>query len=163
MKAWWETLSVRERGLIAGGMILALILLIYVLAWEPFRTSDRQLRQSVAAQRADLAWMRQAAQEIKRLDAASNRSKSAPDGRSLLTVVDQTARAGGLETALRRIAPQGDDKLSIQLDGVEFDKLVPWLGTLEREHRITIVNLSVDRAGVGGLVNARAILQGVRP
>jgi general secretion pathway protein M len=163
MKAWWETLSVRERGLVAGGMVLVLALLVYFYAWEPFRTSDRQLRQSVAKQRADLAWMRQAAQEIKRLSAAGNGAKSTADGRSLLTVVDQTARTAGLGTAMKRIAPQGDDKLSAQLDAVEFDKLIPWLGALEHEHRIAIVNLSVDRTSAGGLVNARVILQGVRP
>lgn len=162
MKAWWETLSARERGLIAGGMAIVLVLLIYALVWEPFRASDRRLRQSVAEQRADLAWMRQAAQEVKRLS-ATGKGSTAPDGRSLLTLVDQTARAAGLGAALKRIAPQGEDKLSAQLDAAEFDKLIPWLGVMERQHQLTIVNLSVDRAGAAGLVNARVILQGARP
>lgn len=163
MKAWWETLSMRERGLVAGGMTLVLILMIYALVWEPFQTSGRLLHQSVAEQRADLVWMRQAAGEVKRLSAAGNGSGSAADGRSLLTLVDQTARAAGLGPALKRLAPQGEDKLSAQLDAVEFDQLIPWLGALEREHRIAIANLSVDRTGTSGRVNARVILQGARP
>jgi general secretion pathway protein M len=64
---------------------------------------------------------------------------------------------------MKRLAPQGEDKLSVQLEAVEFDQLIPWLGALEREHRIAIVNLSVDRAGASGRVNARVILQGARP
>jgi len=161
VKAWWENLSARERGLVVGGIVLTLALLVYALVWEPFRASRRQLQQTVAGQRADLAWMRQAAQEVKRLNSAGA-TQAPSDGRSLLTLVDQTARAAGLGTALKRVAPQGDDKLSAQLDAVEFDKLIPWLGALERDHRIAIVNLSVDRTDAAGLVNARLIL-GTRP
>lgn len=162
MKAWWETLSARERLLVIGGLGLTLALLGYVLVWEPFRTSHRQLQQRVAEQRADLIWMRQAAREVKRLSGNAGTSPTR-DGRSLLTLVDQTARAAGLASALKRVAPQGEDKLSAQLDGVEFDKLIPWLGMLEHDHRIAIVNLSIDRANATGLVNARVILRETRP
>ena len=163
MKAWWESLSLRERGLIGGGMALTLMLLIYALAWQPFRTSYRRLQQSVVEQRADLAWMRQAAQEVQRLSGVSDRgSKITSDGRSLLTRVDQTARAAGFGPALKRIAPQGDDQISVQLEAVEFDKLIPWLAALERNHPVLIVNLTVDRTATAGRVNARLIL-GLRP
>lgn len=162
MKAWWETLSARERLLVIGGLGLTLALLGYALVWEPFRTSHRQLQQRVAEQRADLIWMRQAAREVKRLSGNAGTSLTR-DGRSLLTLVDQTARAAGLASALKRVAPQGEDKLSAQLDGVEFDKLIPWLGMLEHDHRIAIINLSIDRANATGLVNARVILRETRP
>lgn len=162
MKAWWETLSARERLLVIGGLGLTLALMGYALVWEPFRTSHRQLQQRVAEQRADLIWMRQAAREVKRLSGNAGTSPTR-DGRSLLTLVDQTARAAGLASALKRVAPQGEDKLSAQLDGVEFDKLIPWLGMLEHDHRIAIVNLSIDRANATGLVNARVILRETRP
>lgn len=160
MKAWWNSLGDRERVLISGGTVLILAVLGYLLVWEPFQSSHRRLQQSVAEQRADLAWMRQAAREIQRLSDAS-RPKS--DGRSLLTLVDQTARAAGLGAALKQMTPQGDDKLSARLDAVEFDRLLPWLGALEFEYPITLLNLSVDRTETAGLVNARVILQGTRP
>ena len=162
MKAWWESLSARERLLVAGGATLTLALLLYALAWQPFQASSRRLRQSVAEQRAELASMRQMAQEIKQLGGSSGKPLPA-DGRSLLTLVDQTARAAGLGAALKRVTPQGEDRLGVQFDAVEFDKLIPWLGALERDHHIAIINLSVDRATATGLVNARLIVQGGRP
>ncbi|MER2582965.1 MAG: type II secretion system protein M [Candidatus Competibacter sp.] len=161
MKAWWENLGARERGLIVVGTVLVMMLLSYVLAWEPLRNSDRRLRQSVAERRADLAWMRQAAEEIKRLGGAGA-ARPVADNRSLLTLVDQTARAAGLGAALKRVAPQGDDKLSAQLDGAEFDKLIPWLSALERDQAIAIISLNVDRTDAPALVNARVVL-GRRP
>ncbi|MBK8182223.1 MAG: type II secretion system protein M [Candidatus Competibacteraceae bacterium] len=157
MKTWWDSLSLRERGLVGGGVALMLALLLYVLVWEPFRASSRQLRQSVATERADLAWMRQAAQEVKRLSRASV-ARPAGDDRSLLTLVDQTARAAGLGTAMKRVAPQGDDKLSVQLDSADFEKIMPWLSALERDHQLVIVSLTVDRTDTLGLVNARVIV-----
>ncbi len=160
MKAWWDRLEHRERALISGSAMIAMIVLGYVLVWEPFQTSHRRLQQSVAEQRADLAWMRQAAQEIQRLSGAA-RPKS--DGRSLLTLIDQTARTAGIGVALKQMTPQGDDRLSARLDAVEFNKLLPWLGVLEREYPITLINLSVDRTETPGLVNARVIVQGSRP
>ncbi|HUM90344.1 MAG: type II secretion system protein M [Candidatus Competibacter sp.] len=157
MKAWWENLGARERGLIVVGTVLVMMLLSYVLAWEPLRNSDRRLRQNVAERRADLAWMRQAAEEIKRLGGAGA-ARPVADNRSLLTLVDQTARAAGLGAALKRVAPQGDDKLSAQLDGAEFDKLIPWLSGLERDQAIAIISLNVDRTDAPALVNARIVL-----
>ncbi|MBS1220738.1 MAG: type secretory pathway, component PulM [Proteobacteria bacterium] len=160
MKAWWEGLSSRERLLVAGGATLTLVLLLYVIAWQPFQASHRRLRQSVAEQRVELTAMQQMAREIKQLGGSSGKPP-ATEGRSLLTLVDQTARAAGLGTAIKRVTPQGEDRLGVQFDAVEFDKLVPWLGALERDHRIVIVNLSVDRAAAGR-VNARLIVQGSR-
>lgn len=160
MKAWWESLASRERVPISGGAVIALAVLGYLLVWEPLQTRHRQLQRSVAEQRADLAWMRQAAQEIQRLSGAAQPKN---DGRSLLTLVDQTARAAGLGDALKQITPQGGDQLSARLDRVEFDQLLPWLGALEREYPVALVNLSVERAETAGLVNARLLLQGRRP
>ena len=160
MKAWWEGLSSRERLLVAGGATLTMVLLLYVIAWQPFQASHRRLRQSVAEQRVELTAMQQMAREIKQLGGSSGKPP-ATEGRSLLTLVDQTARAAGLGTAIKRVTPQGEDRLGVQFDAVEFDKLVPWLGALERDHRIVIVNLSVDRAAAGR-VNARLIVQGSR-
>jgi len=160
MKAWWEGLGGRERLLTAGGAMLVSALLLYALAWQPFQASHRRLRQSVAEQRVELTAMQQMAREIKQLGGSSGKPP-ATEGRSLLTLVDQTARAAGLGTAIKRVTPQGEDRLGVQFDAVEFDKLVPWLGALERDHRIVIVNLSVDRAAAGR-VNARLIVQGSR-
>ena len=162
MKAWWDGLSRRERHLIGSGMALTLALLIYALAWQPFRASYRRLQQSVAEQRADLAWMQQVAQQVQRLSGAGENAHATADGRSLLTRVDQTARAAGFGPALKRIAPQGNEQLSVQLDAVEFDRLIPWLATLERNQRIVIINLSADRTAAAGRVNVRLIL-GSRP
>lgn len=161
MKAWWNQLSNRERWLVGGGSVLTLLLIVYALIWQPFQKELGRLRQTVAEQRADLAWMRQAAIEAKRLENVQAGPKSQlPEGvrRSLLIVVDQSARAAGLGTAVKRVEPQGDDRVRIWLEQAGFDQLIGWLDTLRQDQGIQTANAVIDRQA-GGRVDARLILQ----
>ena len=166
MKAWWQRLNARERWMVAGGTTLTLLLLLYALVWQPFQSRLQGLRQQVAQQRVELAWMQQAAKEIKRLTGAAgtgSRPAGASEGRSLLTLVDQTAKTAGLGSAVKRVEPQGEDKLRVQLEQVNFDKMILWLGTLKQEHGVIATNVIVDRQTDNGQVNARLVLQGTPP
>lgn len=158
MKAWWGNLNVRERLLIAAGGAFSVALFFYVLVWEPFQISHRRLQQTVAEHRADLAWMQRIAENIKRLRGPETGS-TPTDARSLLTVVDQTVQEAGMGTAMKRVTPQSDDRLSAQLDSIEFNQLISWINKLENQHNIIIANLTVDRTASPGVVNARLVLE----
>lgn len=162
MKHWWQGLAERERRLAGGGAVLALVLLCYALVWQPFQERLKKLRQAVAEGRAELAWMRQAAPEVKRLSglASAASAESRSGGQSLLTLVDQTARTAGLGSALTRVEPQGNEQLKVSLEKASFDTLVRWLGALEQEYGVTVVNGTVDRRSENGQVDARLTLQG---
>ena len=162
MKDWWTSLQDRERWLFGTGTVLALGLSLYALVWSPFLQDLHQLRRGVAEQRAELVWMRAAAREIKRLENSTSDPQlpeHEDEGRSLLTLVDQTARAAGLNQAMRRVEPQGNEKVTVHLEQASFDTLARWLVQLTRGHAIETVNALVDRQAASGLVNARIILQ----
>ncbi len=145
--------------MLAGGGGLGVALMLYVLVWEPWQDTLQRLRTEAAAQRTDLAWMRAAAREIQRLSATREVNAPAhPNGGSLLTVVDRTARAAGLGSALKRVEPQGTDRVRASLEGAAFDTLVRWLGRLEREHGIVTLNAVVDRDAESGRVDARLVM-----
>lgn len=158
-------LSVRERQVLGGGGALALALLLYALVWDPFQKELHRLRETVAQQRADLAWMRQAAADLKRLEetAPVSRTTRRRDGRSLLTLVDETARGAGLGQAVKRVEPQSGDQVRVRLEQVVFDDMIRWLGGLEQEHGVQTVDAVVDRQAAGGRVDARLTLRGRRP
>ncbi len=162
MTHWWQGLNLRERRILLTGVLLSLGLLLYALAWHPFQTRLTDLRRTVAAQRTDLTWMRQAAQEVKRLS-STDPTLTQQGGPSLPTLVDQSARTEGLGSALKRVEPQSDGKLRVRLEQVDFDQMIRWLSNLERKHRVSTVNAVVDRQDRNGLVNARLLLQGDPP
>ena len=159
MRERWQALDAREQRIVAIGAAVVALLLGWAFVWHPLAAKRAELRDSVEAQRRDLAYVRVAAAEVERLRAAGSRSKPDRQGRSLLALADATARSAGLESALRRVEPVGASSVRVSFEVASFDALVDWLETLSRDYGIETSDLSADRADGVGLVNARVTLQ----
>ena len=159
MKAWLDKLDPRERLMVTVGAVLLVLFLIYILVWSPLHSGYDSLRNTVATQRTTAQWMQVSAQTLKGLKRNSGRAVQGLGGRSLLSVADSTARAGGLGPALKRVEPEGSDNVRVWLDGASFDVVVKWLGTLSTIHGVNAETATLERSGGAGRVNARLTLQ----
>lgn len=163
MKHWFLNLSLRERVMVAGAGLTVLGFVLYSLVWSPLLASNAALSQRVTAQRAELAWMRNAAVEVQRLRAGMAPGRSAPatatTGTSLLSHIAATARTRHLDGALSRIQPDGDTGVRLWLDNVPFDQMLSWLDGLAREQGVVIHRLSLERQTTPGRVDARIWLK----
>ena len=159
MKAWLENLDPRERLMVAAGAALLVLFLLYILVWSPLHSGYDSMRTTVEEQRATALWMQQSAQTLQGLKLSGGRSPQGLGGRSLLSVADSTARAGGLGPALKRVEPEGGDSVRVWLDGAPFDVLVKWLGTLSTIHGVNAETVTMERSDAAGRVNARLTLQ----
>ena len=159
MKAWFDNLDPRERMMVAAGATLLVLFLIYILVLSPIHSGYDSLRNTVDEQRTTALWMQKSAQTLTRLKRSSGRAAQGLGGRSLLSVADSTARAGGLGPALKRVEPEGSDSVRVWLDGASFDVVVKWLGTLSTIHGVNADTVTLERSGGAGLVNARLTLQ----
>jgi general secretion pathway protein M len=157
IKDWFFGLEPRERLLVGGGGVLLALLLLYLLIWEPIAGKYTALQESVEAQQQSLSWMQQAAAQINVLKRSNTRSASGLGGRSLLAVVDQSVRAGGLGGAIKRIEPDGSKGVKVWLEGAAFDPMILWLGKLSKSYAIEPSIVTVEPIG-GGRVNARLTL-----
>jgi general secretion pathway protein M len=157
MKAWFAGLEPRERLLVSGGAVVLVLLLLYVMIWEPIASGYRELQENVAEQTQTLAWMQQAAAQIKALQRSGAGGARGLGGRSLLAVVDQSARTGGLGDSIKRIEPDGSKGVKMWLEGVAFDPMILWLGKLTRTYQIETSLITIEPQG-GGRVNARLTL-----
>ncbi|SCZ64895.1 type II secretion system protein GspM [Thiohalomonas denitrificans] len=157
MKQFMQNLQPRERRTLLAGAIALALLLLYVMVWEPYRTHIAQLEKDVAEQRATLAWMRQAAAEIKELRGSASRPVTKTS--SLLATTDRTARSHGFSGALKRIQPDGQRSVRVWLENAPFDDVMRWLGTLMEQHGVSISSLVVDPGESAGLVDARLVLE----
>ena len=160
MNAWWESLVERERWLIIVAVLVGGGGGLYLLGWEPFYKHLVSLRQSVAEERIQMAWMVQAQGEARALlgAASTDRKRS---GESLLAMVDRSARAAGMGAGLKRVEPEGKDKVRVWMDDIAFDGLIPWLADLNKTQGVTPESLVVDRQSTTGRVNVRLVLAGV--
>ncbi|HFD80153.1 MAG TPA: type II secretion system protein M [Gammaproteobacteria bacterium] len=162
MKDWFLGLEVRERRLVAAAAAVLLVLLLYLVIWEPVASRYQALQQSVAQQKRTLAWMQQAARQVQALRASAGPAGRGLAGRSLMAVVDQSMRAGGLGDSIKRIEPDGSRGVKVWLENVPFDPMILWLGKLTRSYHVETSIITLEPTG-NGRVNARLTLLAPTP
>jgi general secretion pathway protein M len=162
MKDWLASLGHREQLLVGAAAVLLLLLIVYAAVWQPFYGRYQRLQTAVEAHRQTLVWMMQAAREVKALQATSRRELQGLGGRSLLAVVDQSARQAGLGPVLKRVEPEGSNDVRVWLEGASFDDMVKWLEALGSKNGVDISVITIERQDDPGRVNARVTLQATR-
>ncbi len=160
MRAWFLGLQQQERLTVSGGAIVLVLMLFYVAIWDPVHSGVAQLEKSIAKQAPLLAWMKQAANEVKDLRGSQSAKKNT-SGQSLLSLIDSTAKKGGLGDALKRVKPDGDKKVSVWLELASFDDMIKWLENLNKTYAIEVSSLVIDRKDTPGIIDSRIVLVGL--
>lgn len=155
LTAWLQSRPERERRFLGvGAAVVALAVLVCLILLD-HGLSRAQARLARGEQ--DLAWMRSVAPELAAAGPAT--AVTPASGGSLIVMVDQTAHAAGLGSALTSSAPDGQGGLRVRLDRVPFDTLVGWLDGLSAQHRIRVQSATMNGSGAPGMVNASIVLR----
>lgn len=158
MKSWLGNLSPRERQLIYVGAVVV-VFLVPLIVWLSLQGRIERL-QTVVDERQTLdQWMQAAAREAAQLRGRARHADVRKSGdRSLLALVDQTARQAGLHKALRRVEPDKESSVRVWFEGVAFDDMVGWLSQLSRNDGVGVDVVNVEKQPRSGIVNARLVL-----
>ena len=159
MKQWWSGLQASERRILIMGAIALGLILPYIAIWLPLQDDVEAMQKQVQEQQAVKRWMSQASVEVKQLSGGSSGAVRPRDGRSLLAVVDQTAKRSGLGSGLKRLEPEGQAAVKVWLEQVSFDDMLRWLTSLEQKNGLAVDTITIDRQDVAGRVNARMTLE----
>ena len=153
--AWFKAQSPRDQrvAMIAAAVVGLLVVLgIFV----PLDSSVSRAHARVQRKQADLAWM----QSVESQLAAAGASVTSPTSqRSMIVVIDSSARESGLGSSLHSSEPSGPGALRVRLDKAPFDTLVVWLAKLSQQNGIHVESGNIDAAGPPGLVNAGLVLR----
>jgi len=162
VKEWFDNLQPRERHFLIAGAVLLVILILYLVIWEPLINSAHSLEKSNQENLELITWMEQTAGEVRVLQAKINaeKPKSRSAGQSLLGVIDRTAKQANLGKNVKRVQPDGKTKAKVWLEDVSFNDMVKWLEDLQRREGIRIDTTVIDKLDTAGLVNARLDLMG---
>lgn len=158
MMGWWKGLRPREQALVAGAAAFTLVVLSYLLVWEPLQQDRHDVAMRVKAHQETLAWMQQASARIKTLQSQSPSIRHQGTQRSLLSVLDDSAKRAKLRQTIQRMEPEGRSGVKLRMEGVAFDALVQWLGTLEAQYGVQVARANLTRTDAPGRVNARLSL-----
>ncbi len=162
MMNFWNQLKPRERLLVGTAGVILIALILYLSVLEPFQNKVKSLEQRVAAQKSDVVWMQQAARELAVLRRQSPGAGNKAQGRSLLVLVDQSAKRNKLGGSLKRVEPDGAARVRVWLERAPFDEVVKWLSELENQYQLQVESAVFDRTDAPGLVNARLVFLGSR-
>jgi general secretion pathway protein M len=151
----WEDLQFREKIAMVGAAAALILALLYLLM-QPLLSRRAQLREEVVVRQAELVWMMNSAGEIIRGGTAAQ----TPAVASPLKLIDQTVRANNLIGQLKRLEPGTGDEIRVWMEEVAYVDLIHWLRQLTGGGQIAIANLTVEKSGAPGRVNARLTFTG---
>jgi len=157
--SFWRGLNQREQILLGSGSIVLLLTIIYLSVWEPLVVEQDRLQMSIARQQKDVDWMRNAAAEVRKLNAQRGPVRQI-NGQSMLGVIDSTAKQNRLGESVTRIEPEGGNSVRVWLEAAPFDDMMRWLQKLTREYSYNIDSVVIEKEAVSGRVSVRLIIAG---
>ena len=148
MISWYRGLASREKRVLTLGGLSLIIILLFVLMDQHWAATDK-LRLRILEQEKTLSWMQQAAADAASLvrDKPKPRAKS---DKSLLALIDASAKKAQLASALKRIQPVGTEGVKVWLEKTEFSQMMRWLSAIERDLGISIKTANIDRENQTG-------------
>jgi len=152
MRELWGTLAARERRIVAMGMFLLGLTVLYLLLWLPLQQELSRLRAGVPEGQAQLARMREQAAIIQPI---RSRAASIPAPGTLVSVIEQSATGRGLRKQITKLEADGSNGVQVTAEAINFNSLIAWLADLRETHSLITDNLSVDAHTTPGTVNAR--------
>jgi general secretion pathway protein M len=153
LKQRFERLNLRERLLVSAAAATLALALLFILIFEPLQTSVDRLRTDVADMQGLVAELAQARSLV--LSGRNGVGVIQGQGRSLLSIIDQSGKENGLASAITRMQPEGDATVRVWLEQADFAALVRWLDKLESGYGVTVNEVAIDRESQPGLVRAR--------
>ncbi|MGD8809439.1 MAG: type II secretion system protein GspM [Gammaproteobacteria bacterium] len=150
---WWQSLQPRERLILGTGSVVAVLIVLWEFAWQPFMT-DRVLLQTAIFTKQQMIG------DLARAGALEGPQTTQPrENQSLFVLIDQTAQASGLAGALTRARPNGSDEISVTFSNAPFDSLVAWLIALNENNGIYVDGASINTSRQQGLVSGQLLLR----
>lgn len=151
MKDWYLRQSPRDRIIVMAVAVLALISLLYALAWYPLQTSKARTEQALIAKQETLEFVRRAGAQLRASAGTAAVDKKSSDKAPYL-LIDEVIRQAKMDPP-ERVEPSGANGARVQFSEVEFDKLVAVLAELEL-YGLEVSTLTISRKNPG-TVSAR--------
>lgn len=154
MKNWWVKLQQREQTVILIGSFILILAFLYFVIWSQIVLDYNNKASRVDNKRETLNWISQRKEELEHLKRINpNLFNQATDNRSLLAIVDASAKQIGTHSSITQIDPDGENKVSVWVENISFDHLIILLGELERRNHIEVASLDLNKSQPIGKVS----------
>ncbi len=155
LAALWYSRSARERGLVAAGATLLVIMLAVALVWLPLGRARVRPAAELPRLRATVLALQRDADEVRRLRALPATIPANPAPLAPLIAANAWARE------LPGVQLSVPDERHVKLSGgdIGFTALLDWLATAQAAHGLRVESARIDALGVPGRVRAELMLE----
>ncbi len=155
---WLDTLNKRERTIVIGGAICFILIMFYLLLWEPITSRYQQQQQQLTSQRQLLQWMKDAASDIQEINAVGGNFAARFSNQSISSLADRSANTSGVKPYINKIE-QSKTGVKVTLKNASFDNIIKWLADLSNKYNIQATKIKVEKSEISGAVDADITLE----
>ena len=146
---YWLQLEKRERWILGLGGVLVSFILFYALILKPWHRALSEMSDRVPSLRENLVWMRQASEMVKNGNVVNTVRASKDVNKSLLSVVEQTARTSKVNKFIQQMVPGNNIKTNVEqvnvvLEEANFNQWVRWVDDLANNYAVNIKQVSIE-------------------
>jgi general secretion pathway protein M len=138
--------------MLAAGIVVVVITLFYMLLIDPAMSGRSGLEKKLPALRQQSAEVQMLAREAQALGSKATAPPPAVTRESL------EATLGGKGLKAQNLAVTGE-LIKVQFTGASFAAIVEWLGELQRNLRITVLDANVEAQTQADIVNGTFTLR----
>lgn len=156
---WYNSLQKREQYLVSATAALLVVMLFFLLIWEPLFNNIEEQQSRLSIQKKTLSWMQDAEQQVAELKQSGNIISPAITNSSISTLAERSLISAGIRTAVDKMETTGSAELKVQFKTVDFDRLIQWLGNLQNSYGIASKHVTINHTEQSGQVSARVTLE----
>jgi type II secretory pathway component PulM len=151
LKTWYLSLDQREQRILAAGAVFVVAMVFYLLLLAPYFNSRHRLEAGIQQRQTEIAWMGPAAAQLQAL--RGQQPSGIPSNQSLLAVVTRSASDAGFSQVMKQAQTGNDGSVRVQMQGVSFDNLIRWVGTLRRQYGISVRDMTAQKTAAAGNID----------
>ena len=151
MSAWFDNLQGRERLILIGGAVAAVLIVLW-FGLTRMHTQTELLRDAIGSKQRLLL-------ELNRVGSLPAVPTPGGIGQSqeLVVLINASAKEHGI--ALTKNRGDGPNGVQISFSNISFDMLVDWLVMLEKQSSITVDSATFTSTKQRGVVNGQLALR----
>ncbi|MCF2859591.1 type II secretion system protein M [Pseudoalteromonas sp. SMS1] len=150
---YWHSLKEQEQKLLIVAGVVFVIFTLVMGVIRPLNDGVQAAQKDVQKQQELHAWVAKSVAQLK----ARGSNQAVAGNRNLTQLVNRTRGRHGIQ--ISKMQPR-DNTLRINIDNVEFNKLVSWIDELTNQHGVKVANLDLGEEQQQGYVRvSRLVLE----
>lgn len=152
-------LSSREKTLVSVAAIAVTLMLFWLLILNPILSGHDKLTRLTQEKQTELLLMQRQSVLIKKLQQQASGSQTSKIKGNPQQLIEVALQDQGLKPTLQRMQSRGTRKVSLSLKEAEADKVMRFIGDLEKKYGLVNTQMVLAKAKVIGTVNVRLTVE----